>query len=60
MSFYDPRRDRLRPVSELSYPVASLREAWMRDLQVHAFSREPTPPLSAAEVVERLTIPEMG
>lgn len=60
LNFYDPDRSRLSPVTRLSYPVASLREAWLRDLQVHAFARDTSPAISAAEVVQRLTIPSVG
>jgi hypothetical protein len=54
LSFYDPKRG-LMPVTQLSYPVASLREAWMRDLQVHAFASGPKPAISAREVLQHLT-----
>ncbi len=60
LSFYNPDRNLLTPVSRLSYPVASLREAWLRDLQVHAFTSTPQATISADEVVERLTIPSVG
>lgn len=55
LSFYDPKRKRLTPVTELSYPILSLREAWLRDVQVHAFASGPNPAISAREVVEQLT-----
>jgi hypothetical protein len=32
----------------------------MRDLQVHAFARDQTPAVCAGDVVQRLTIPEVG
>jgi HD superfamily phosphohydrolase len=54
LSFYDPKRG-LMAVTQLSYPVAALREAWMRDLQVHAFASGPNPAISAHEVLEHLT-----
>jgi hypothetical protein len=41
------------PVSVASYPIASLRDAWMHDVQVHAFARSDVQ-LTPAEVVERL------
>ena len=60
LSFHDPQRGRLTPVTKMSYPVASLREAWMRDVQVHAFASSETAAISAAEVIDRLTIPSKG
>jgi hypothetical protein len=52
LSFFDPEHG-LTPVSVGSYPIASLRDAWMHDVQVHAFARSDVQ-ITAAEVVERL------
>ena len=40
-------------LTPVSYPIASLREAWMHDIQVHAFA-ESDVQLTATEVIERL------
>jgi HD superfamily phosphohydrolase len=53
LSFYDPNRG-LIPVTDISYPVASLREAWMRDVQVHAFARDGKVAVCGRDVLERL------
>ena len=52
LSFFDPEHG-LTPVSVASYPIASLREAWMHDVQVHAFARSDVQ-LTPADVIERL------
>lgn len=41
LSFYVSENEpgeRLIPVSRVSYPVAALREGWLRDVQVHAYA----------------------
>lgn len=57
LCFYDQNQD-LVPVSRVSFPVASLREAWAHDVQVHAFARSDAA-ISASEVIERL-LPDPG
>ena len=44
---------RLVAVSKVSYPVAALREGWLRDLQVHAYANS-TCALSGQDVLDRL------
>jgi len=56
LSFYVPENEpgkRLVAVSEVSYPVAALREGWLRDLQVHAYAHSSCG-LSGRDVLERL------
>jgi hypothetical protein len=57
LSFYDPNSG-LTPVTKISYPVASLRESWMRDVQVHAFARDKKVAVSGQDVLERLIAKE--
>jgi hypothetical protein len=52
LSFYDPDQG-LIPVSRVSYYVKALREAWLHDVQVHAFATSDAA-ISGSEVVERL------
>jgi len=57
LSFYVPDKppgERLVPVSRVSYPVAALREGWLRDLQVHAYA-DSNSALSGLDVIDRLT-----
>lgn len=56
LSFYvpeNPAGERLVPVSKVSYPVAALREGWLRDVQVHAYAHSKSG-ISKEEVLERL------
>jgi HD superfamily phosphohydrolase len=56
LSFYVPDNkpgERLVPVSKVSYPVAALREGWLRDIQVHAYA-ESSSAVSGPEAAERL------
>jgi HD superfamily phosphohydrolase len=56
LSFYVPDNEpgrRLVPVSNVSYPVAALREGWLRDLQVHAYADSKSA-VSGPDVLKRL------
>jgi hypothetical protein len=56
LSFYVAENEpggRLIPVSRMSYPVAALREGWLRDVQVHAYATSNSAN-SKQDVLERL------
>lgn len=52
LNLYDPDHG-LTPVSRVAHIVASLREGWMHEVQVHAFARSDAR-LTGREVLERL------
>jgi HD superfamily phosphohydrolase len=57
LSFYvadNPPGERLMPVSRVSYPVAALREGWLRDLQVFAYGSSKSA-VSGEQVLDKLT-----
>jgi len=56
LSFYVPENkpgERLIPISRVSYPVAALREGWLRDVQVHAYATS-TSAISKQDALARL------